>query len=49
MGAYTNYPSIGNSYRNLGTYVGLQHKFSDLFKYISFFIYLAFFVKIEKD
>lgn len=29
LGAYTNYPSIGNSYRNLGTYVGLQHKFSD--------------------
>jgi hypothetical protein len=29
VGGYTNYPSIGNSYRNLGTYAGLEHKFSE--------------------
>jgi hypothetical protein len=29
VGGYTNYPSIGNSYRNLGTYIGLEHKFSE--------------------
>jgi len=32
LGAYTNSPSINNSYRNLGTYVGLQHQFSDNWK-----------------
>jgi hypothetical protein len=29
VGGYTNYPSIGNSLRNFGTYVGLKHKFSE--------------------
>jgi hypothetical protein len=29
LGRYADYPSIGNSYRNLGTYVGLNHKFSE--------------------
>ncbi len=29
VGGYTDYPSIGNSYRNLGTYVGFKHKFSE--------------------
>jgi hypothetical protein len=29
VGGYTNYPSIGNSYRNLGTYIGFKHKFSE--------------------
>lgn len=26
---YTDYPSISNSYRNFGTYLGLEHKFSE--------------------
>jgi hypothetical protein len=29
VGNYTNYPSIGNSYRNLGTYLGFKHNFSE--------------------
>jgi hypothetical protein len=28
LGRYTDYPSIGNTYRNLGTYLGLNHQFS---------------------
>jgi hypothetical protein len=26
---FINYPSIDNSYRNMGTYVGLEHKFTE--------------------
>ena len=29
LGRYTDYHSIGNLYRSLGTYVGLEHKFSE--------------------
>ena len=29
LGRYTDYPSIGNSYRNIGSYVGLEHKFAE--------------------
>jgi len=29
LGRYMEYPSIGNFYRNLGTYAGLEHKFSE--------------------
>ena len=29
LGRYVNYPSISNSYRNLGTYVGLNHQFTE--------------------
>jgi hypothetical protein len=29
LGRFTDYPSIGNSYRNFGTYAGLEHKFSE--------------------
>ena len=29
LGRYIDYPSIGNIYRNLGTYIGLDHKFSE--------------------
>ena len=29
LGRYTEYPSIGNFYRNLGIYAGLEHKFSE--------------------
>lgn len=29
LGRYTEYPSIGNFYRNIGTYAGLEHKFSE--------------------
>ena len=29
LGRYTEYPSIGNFYRNLGLYAGLEHKFSE--------------------
>ncbi|MEJ2070224.1 MAG: outer membrane beta-barrel protein [Syntrophobacterales bacterium] len=29
LGRYTEYPSISNFYRNIGTYAGLEHKFSE--------------------
>ncbi len=29
LGRYTEYPEIGNFYRNLGAYAGLEHKFSE--------------------
>ncbi|MGQ9688713.1 MAG: hypothetical protein ACUVXF_08020 [Desulfobaccales bacterium] len=29
LGRYTEYPSIGNFYRNIGVYGGLEHKFSE--------------------